>query len=55
MFSDAGPDIRWIGNERGIAGDPNWCTVDPAAVPYPGIGGDAVIRELQHGDPHGSV
>lgn len=34
MFSDAGPDIRWIGNERGIAGDPNWCTVDPAAVPY---------------------
>ena len=55
MFSDAGPDIRWIGNERGIAGDPNWCTVDPAAVPYPGIGGDAVIRALQHGDPHGSV
>ncbi|MCX5763750.1 MAG: alpha-L-fucosidase, partial [Gemmatimonadetes bacterium] len=36
MFSDAGPDIRWIGNERGVAGDPNWCTVDPAAVPYPG-------------------
>jgi alpha-L-fucosidase len=55
MFSDAGPDIRWIGNERGIAGDPNWCTVDPAAVPYPGIGGDAVIGALQHGDPHGSV
>ena len=55
MFSDAGPDIRWIGNERGMAGDPNWCTVDPAAVPYPGIGGDAVTRALQHGDPHGSV
>jgi alpha-L-fucosidase len=55
MFSDAGPDIRWIGNERGMAGDPNWCAVDPAAVPSPGIGGDAVIRALQHGDPHGSV
>lgn len=55
IFSDAGPDIRWIGNEKGIAGDPNWCTVDPAAVPYPGIGGEPVIRALQHGDPRGSV
>ena len=22
MFSDAGPDVRWVGNESGIAGDP---------------------------------
>ena len=28
MFSDAGPDFRWIGNERGIAGDPCWATLD---------------------------
>jgi len=28
MFSDAGPDIRWVGNERGIAGDPCWATLD---------------------------
>jgi alpha-L-fucosidase len=55
MFSDAGPDIRWIGNERGTAGDPNWCTVDPAAVPYPGMSGDHITRALQHGDPEGSV
>ena len=55
MFSDAGPDIRWIGNERGIAGDPNWCTVDPATVPYPGMSGDHITRALQHGDPQGSV
>lgn len=27
MFSDAGPDVRWVGNERGIAGDPCWATV----------------------------
>src|SRR4029078_7776813 len=27
IFSDAGPDIRWAGNELGLAGDPNWCTV----------------------------
>ncbi len=28
MFSDAGPDFRWVGNERGIAGDPCWATLD---------------------------
>ena len=55
IFSDSGPDIRWIGNERGVAGDPNWCTVDPAAVPFPGVSGPDVIRALQHGDPGGTV
>src|SRR5213596_4087311 len=55
MFSDAGPDVRWCGNEAGVAGDPNWSTVDPVAVPYPGASGDAVIAALQHGDPHGAV
>jgi len=55
MFSDAGPDIRWIGNERGVAGDPNWCAVDPARVPYPGVSGPEVTAALQHGDPTGSV
>ncbi len=32
MFSDAGPDLRWIGNERGAAGTTNWSTVDPRIV-----------------------
>lgn len=30
IFSDIGPDIRWVGNERGIAGDPNWNFLDTA-------------------------
>jgi len=55
IFSDAGPDIRWIGNEVGVAGDTNWSTVDPAVVPYPGATGDGVTDMLQHGDPHGTV
>jgi alpha-L-fucosidase len=55
IFSDAGPDVRWCGNERGIAGDPNWSTVDPAAVPFPGATGPGVIDALQHGDPTGTV
>ncbi|USN97909.1 MAG: alpha-L-fucosidase [Phycisphaeraceae bacterium] len=29
MFSDVGPGCRWIGNERGIAGDPCWATYTP--------------------------
>jgi alpha-L-fucosidase len=55
IFSDAGPDIRWCGNERGVAGDPNWSTVDPAAVPFPGATGARIGDALQHGDPRGSV
>lgn len=27
IFSDAGPDVRWVGNERGSAGDPCWATL----------------------------
>jgi len=55
MFSDAGPDVRWIGNERGVAGDTNWSTVVPEVVAFPGATGPAVRRMLQQGDPAGSV
>ena len=55
MFSDSGPDVRWCGNERGSAGDPNWSTVNPDVVPYPGASGPAIIPALQHGDPKGTV
>ncbi len=55
IFSDAGPDIRWIGNERGSAGETNWSMVDPAVVPVPGMSGDAVMEQLQHGDRDGTV
>lgn len=55
VFSDAGPDVRWCGNERGVAGDPNWSTVDPSRVAVPGVSGPGVIDALQHGDPNGSV
>ncbi|MGE5099182.1 MAG: alpha-L-fucosidase, partial [Deltaproteobacteria bacterium] len=50
-----GPDVRWCGNENGIAGDPNWSTVNPAVVMYPGAEGPGVSNELLHGDPAGTV
>jgi alpha-L-fucosidase len=35
MFSDAGPDVRWVGNESGVAFDTSWYGLDRAAT-YPG-------------------
>lgn len=55
MFSDAGPGVRWIGNENGVAGETNWSTVDPAVVPVPGTSGAAATHMMQQGDPNGSV
>lgn len=35
IFGDVGPDVRWVGNEDGHAGDPYWATYTPEA-PEPG-------------------
>lgn len=35
MFSDGGPDFRWVGNESGIAGEPCWSTMKMEGR-YPG-------------------
>lgn len=51
MFSDIGPDIRWVGNEEGIAGDPCWNTLDIRDF-APGAADPAV---LNRGDRNGSL
>ncbi len=28
IFSDAGPDVRWVGNEEGFGGETSWSTID---------------------------
>lgn len=50
IFSDAGPDVRWVGNEMGIAGDPCWHTMDG----YKFSPGNADNDVLNQGDRSGS-
>jgi alpha-L-fucosidase len=50
LFSDAGPDVRWVGNERGIAGDPLWSTLNRDDF-APGRADEA---RLNRGDRRGS-
>jgi alpha-L-fucosidase len=38
FFSDAGPGVRWVGNERGVAGETNWNTITPDTL-FAGKGG----------------
>lgn len=52
IFSDGGPDVRWIGNERGYAAETNWCTVKSGFF-YPGIIG--VNDQLQTGHEDGEL
>lgn len=51
MFSDAGPDIRWVGNERGAAGDPCWHTVSGDGV-WPGHADTKVLNQGERGGEH---
>lgn len=56
MFSDAGPDLRWVGNERGEAGAPCWATIDPEGEHGgPASPGDANTVVLEHGTANGRL
>lgn len=49
MFSDVGPDFRWVGNERGIAGETCWATLNPGD----GVPGNT-RADLNHGERPGT-
>lgn len=51
VFSDIGPDIRWVGNEKGIAGETNWNLLDTAGFKR-GAGGP-LTDTLTKGNVHG--
>ncbi|HEX8356553.1 MAG TPA: alpha-L-fucosidase, partial [Segetibacter sp.] len=49
MFSDVGPDVRWVGNEAGNAGETCWSTIDTTGM-APGV---ADPKYLNKGDVNG--
>lgn len=53
VFSDIGPHIRWVGNERGIAGETNWNTLDTVGFKA-GLGAPHVDT-LNRGNVNGKV
>jgi len=47
IFGDVGPDVRWVGNENGIAGETSWATYTPHA-PEPGkIPGNGFVKDKE--------
>ncbi|NPA38006.1 MAG: alpha-L-fucosidase [Chlorobi bacterium] len=50
MFSDAGPDLRWVGNEKGYANKTNWCLLRRDEF-YPG---SPNYKELTSGQEDGT-
>jgi len=55
IFSDVGPDIRWVGNENGIAGETCWATYDPVGEDGgPAAPGFVREKEGETGTRHGS-
>lgn len=52
IFSDIGPDVRWVGNEQGFAGETCWSMLDTAGFAR-GIGAPPT-KSLNEGDPNGA-
>jgi len=49
MFSDEGPDVRWVGNEKGFAGETCWSMMDRSKVKM----GTENTGYLNEGEPEG--
>lgn len=49
FFSDAGPGVRWVGNERGMAGETNWNSITPDTL-YAGQPGITDLLNQGHED-----
>ena len=41
IFSDAGPGVRWVGNENGSAGSTCWSTINRTSL---SIGNGSIVK-----------
>lgn len=56
IFSDVGPDIRWVGNEKGFANETCWATFDPVGRDGgPAAPGDVREKDLPTGTRNGKL
>ncbi|GMH19667.1 hypothetical protein Nepgr_021508 [Nepenthes gracilis] len=51
IFSDAGPDVRWVGDEQGCAGSTCWSAINRTSL---SIGNASIVQYLNKGDPKGT-
>ncbi|MFD1771904.1 alpha-L-fucosidase [Sphingobacterium suaedae] len=55
IFSDVGPDMRWVGNEHGFAEETSWATFTPKGIDgRPPVPGDSDYTQSPTGTRHGT-
>jgi len=52
IFSDVGPDLRWVGNEKGFANETSWATYEPHAPDGSGLPGPGFVLDKEGGTGH---
>ena len=54
IFSDVGPDMRWVGNEKGFAAETSWATFTPKGIEgRPAVPGDSDYSNSPSGTRNG--
>jgi alpha-L-fucosidase len=52
IFGDVGPDVRWVGNERGMAGETCWATYTPHAPDAGKAPGNGYVLDKEGTEGH---
>ncbi|OOQ61800.1 alpha-L-fucosidase [Mucilaginibacter pedocola] len=52
IFGDVGPDVRWVGNERGQAGETCWATYTPHAPEEGKKPGNGYVKDQEGTEGH---
>ena len=52
IFGDVGPDVRWVGNEKGHAGETCWATYTPHAPDAGKTPGNGYVKDYEGTEGH---